>query len=221
MTKILLVEDDKDFATALSDWLKSEHTVEATHDGAEAFELLKQYKYDVIILDWEVPNKSGIDICNDFRNAGGATPILMLTGRSDLAQKEEGLNLGADDYVTKPAQLREISARVRALIRRAAGMTSNLLKIRDLEIDPNAHTVKKSGKQIALLPREFAVIEYLVRHRQTVFSAEELLRCVWSSDVDASPHTVASCINRLRNKIDTAGEPSIIRTIYSVGYVVD
>ncbi len=119
MAKVLLVEDDEDLAVTISDMLKDEHhTVDTIHDGLDAMEVLKSQTYEVIVLDWDLPGKSGISILREFRTAGGGTPVIMLTGMSEISQKEQGLDSGADDYLTKPFHLKELAARVRSLLRR-------------------------------------------------------------------------------------------------------
>ena len=221
MAKILFIEDDLDYAQAVKDLLQGEHHhVEMVDNGRAALELLKVYKFDVIIIDWGVPEISGLEVCARFRSAGGTTPILILTGKTNVSEKETGLDAGADDYLTKPADPRELSARVRALARRSPGISGNLLKIRHIALDSTKHIVTKNDEVIELYPKEFSLLEYLMRHPNQVFSADDLLDRVWSSDSESSPHTVRSCINRLRLKLDQEGTESIIRTIYSVGYTV-
>ena len=221
MAKILLIEDDAQYAGVVKDWLELEHhTVELADNGKDAIDQLRVYKFDLVIIDWGLPKMSGLDVCAQFRSAGGATPILMLTGKNAIDEKETGLDAGADDYLTKPANLRELSARVRALVRRSGGISGNVLKIRDIVLNATTHVVERNGKEISLFPREFALLEHLMRHPNQVFSAEDLLDRVWSSDTEASPHTVRSCINRLRSKLDDTDDDSFIRTIYSVGYTV-
>jgi DNA-binding response OmpR family regulator len=222
MAKILVVEDDSDFAAVIRDTLaQSSHTVEIAETGTEALNLLKSFKYELIILDWELPEMAGPEVSKKYRAGGGATPILMLTGKREIEEKEYGLDSGSDDYVTKPVHPKELTARVRALLRRPQNMAGNVLKVRNVVLDSVQHVVTKDGKEINLLPREFAVLEFLMRHQNRVFSGEQLIDFVWSSDVAVTVDTVRTCMNRLRNKLDTDGQPSIVRTIYSVGYTVD
>jgi len=219
MAKILLVEDDRDLAGMVLDWLKFDHhLVEAVHAGDEAEDMIKAYQFDVIILDWELPKVSGVEILRNFRNTGGQTPVLMLTGKTNIQEKELGLDAGADDYLTKPFHMKELSARLRALLRRPAATVGNVLKARSLALEPNNFRVTKNGADIQLLPKEFALLEFLMRHSDQVFSADALLDRVWKSESDVSPETVRTCLKRLRRKIDAEGEQSIIQTLHGVGY---
>lgn len=219
MAKILLVEDDRDLAGMVFDWLKFEHhLVEMVHDGQEGLELVQSYDYDIIVLDWELPNVSGVDILRQYRSGGGMTPILMLTGKGAVHEKEAGLDSGADDYLTKPFHMKELSARVRSLLRRPPQVTGNVLTAGLLSLEPSTYRVTKNGADLQLLPKEFALLEFLMRHPNQVFSAEALLDRVWKSESDVSPETVRTCLKRLRKKIDVEGEASIIQTLHGVGY---
>ena len=222
MAKILLVEDDREISKQVKDWLElNHHSVESSENGKEALEFLQFYEYDVIILDWNLPEMEGIDILRQFRDGGGKTPVLMLTGKDTVDDIEQGLVKGADDYLTKPFDMRVLGARVNALLRRAVKTYEKVIKIKNLELDTDAHTVLKDGKEVKLQPQEFALLEFMLRHKEEVFSIEALLNRVWPSDSDASPDTVRVCITRLRNKIDTKGDPSIIRTMHRIGYRID
>lgn len=222
MAKILLVEDDTELARSLIDWLELEHhNVEYCERGNDALERLKFFEFDVVILDWNLPEVTGIEILKEFRDRGGMTPILLLTGRDGVAEIETGLNAGADDYLTKPCNVRELSARVKALMRRQNKVYEQVFKIRGLEVDIPKHRVSRDGKEIKLQPKEFSLLEFLLRNPNDAFSVESLLSRIWSSDSDASPDTVRVCITRLRNKIDVADQPSIIRTVHRIGYQID
>lgn len=222
MAKILVADDDPDLVGMVEDCLTAElHTVDTVLSGKEAQDHLKIYKYDLVILDWQFPDANGPDILQNYRNQGGGTPILMLTGRNTTADKEHGLDSGADDYLTKPFDSRELKARVRALLRRSVGVASNLIKIRNLVLDPASHSVTKDGKPIDLLPREFALLEFLMRHPNQAFSNEALLDRVWSTESDSSHDAVRTCVQRLRKKIDVEGEKSIISTKHRVGYILE
>lgn len=222
MPKILVVEDDQDLTVMIRDLLVHEkHTVEVVHNGEDAREHLKMSKYDLLILDWALPDATGVEILKDFRAAGGLTPALFLTGRSSIADKEAGLDSGADDYLTKPFHMRELSARVRALLRRPARFVNKTLKVRDLELFPLDHRVLKDGKEIKLHPKEFALLEFLMRHPGQIFSGEALLSHVWRSDSTASIDTVRQSLARLRQGIEGDKQNPIIRTIYGVGYKLD
>lgn len=222
MPKILLVEDDKDLASRITKWLTMErYSVEAVHNGREALELLRALKYDIIVLDWHLPELTGVEVCKYFRSNGGTTPILMLTGKSDISDKEEGFDAGADDYLTKPFQPRELSARLRALTRRPSELLNDQLKFGNIVLHVHKYKVEKDGQNIELLPLEFSVLEFLMRHPGRVFGAEALLERVWPVNSEASPEAVRTVIKTLRKKIDTEGQASIIRTIHGVGYKLE
>lgn len=222
MSKIFLAEDDQNLADVLADWLEqAHHGVEVVHDGDEADFRLKTEQYDLIILDWDLPRLSGIEVCRRFREAGGSTPVIMLTGHSLTEEKVQGLDSGADDYVTKPFEFAELNARIRALLRRPQETKTNVLKAGDLELDATAAIARKQGNPIALLPREFALLEFFMRHPNQVFSADALLNRVWSTESGVAPDTVRVHITKLRSKIDTPGKQSMIQTVHRVGYRFD
>ncbi len=222
MAKILLVEDDPVYSDVVKDFLEREkHLVEVVENGLDALEFLRSCQFDLIILDWNIKGIPGVTVCARYRISGGTTPILMLTGRAEIEDKEQGLDSGADDYLVKTAEMRELAARVRALLRRPAAVSGTLLQTADIVLDTPKGTVSKGGKQLQLFPREFALLEYLLRHKGQVFSPEALLDRVWSSDIEASPHTVRTCVNRLRAKIESPGAAPIIKTIYGFGYKIE
>lgn len=221
MAKILLVEDEQDLAGPVSNWLERErHTVEVVGDGTEAAGRLRVYEFDLIILDWMLPGKPGVEVCREYRSRGGVAPILMLTAKSTIDDKETGLDAGADDYLTKPFHLKELSARVRALLRRPKAERPTVLEIGDIVLDPVSATVQKESKEIHLLPKEFALLEFLMRHPNQVFSADAILDRVWDSDSSALSDTVRTTIKTLRRKIDTKGKPSLISNVRGLGYKI-
>jgi DNA-binding response OmpR family regulator len=222
MAKILVVEDERDLASLVQSWLKRDHhLVEMIDDGLTALRQLEMNRYDVIILDLMLPGMDGMEICRRFRRSSGTTPILMVTARDTIEDKEAGLDAGADDYLTKPFHLKELAARVRALLRRGSSKPGNVLKVRDVELDTNEYRCTKSGAEIHLLPKEFRLLEFLVRHPNQVFSAEDLLSSVWESDTPALLDTVRGHVKRLRKKLDSPGAPSMISTVYGLGYKVE
>lgn len=219
MAKILVVEDNRDLSAMITDWLTFEHyQVELAYTGTEAADKLIHYAYDAVVLDWDLPHKSGLEIMREFRASGKMTPILMLTGKGDIQEKEAGLDAGADDYLTKPFHMRELGARLRSLLRRASSAPSNVLTARDIKLNPSTFEVTKNGETIELLKREFALLEFFMRHPDEVFSAEALLQRVWHSESEATSDALRTCIKRLRQKIDADSEDSVIQTIPRVGY---
>lgn len=175
MAKILVVEDEPDFSVLVASFLNSEHhATEVAETGEAALDLLAVYKYDLIVLDWNLPGMSGLDVCKHFRAQGGITPIIMLTARAHVDEKSAGLDSGADDYLTKPFQIKELGSRVRALLRRPTAFQANNLRAGSLEMDLTNFRVRRGEEEIALLPKEFALLEFFMRHPNQVFSPETL-----------------------------------------------
>jgi DNA-binding response OmpR family regulator len=223
MAKILFVEDDGGLADMVVEWLTCErHSVELVADGTSGHERLKFGGYDLAILDWKLPGITGLDICKQHRSEGGKTPIIMLTGNDTITDKETGLDSGADDYLTKPFSVKELSARVRALLRRPPSVSANILTVRSLVLDPTKHRVTIDGTETHLLPKEFSLLEFFMRHPDEIFSSDALLRRVWHSDSEATSEAVRTCLKRLRKKIDNTDnedeENSFIQTIPRLGY---
>lgn len=222
MSKILIVEDEQDLASQVADWLKREHYLcETVDNGAAALDRLRVYQYDVVLLDWMLPGMTGIEVCKQFRGRGGKTPILMLTAKSQEDDKETGLDIGADDYLVKPFGLKELSARIRALIRRTSISTQAVGKILNygkLELDPTSRRVTKEGAEVHLEPKEFSLLEFFMRNPDQVFSAEALINRCWESETLMSPDSIRTYIKGLRKKIDDKDGPSTIVTVHGVGY---
>lgn len=219
MAKILLVEDDSATWTNMKDWLEKElHSVEHTPDGRYGLEMAQHYKYDVIVLDWELPGISGVEICKRYRQGGGGSPVLMLTGRSEVIDRVVGLESGADDYLTKPFDLRELSARIKALLRRPTNVTGAELRGKNLLLDLPARKLTKDGVEIPLGPKEFALMELFMKNPNQVLSTNAILDRIWPSESDATSDSLRTYIKRLRKKIDTDGQESIIKNLPGLGY---
>lgn len=220
MGKILIVEDDKHAAEMVVSWLESErHNMDHAATGEDALEHLKMMEYDVVLLDWDLPGISGYDVLKAFRAMGHTTPVIMLTGKSNVEHKEEGLDGGADDYLTKPYSLKELSARIRAQMRRQSNAPSNELEFRDLVLVPDQMRVTRSGKDITLLPKEFTLLEFFMRNPDRVFTAEAIMIRVWSSEAETSTDAFRSTLKRLRQKIDSPqDQTSLIETVHGAGY---
>lgn len=220
MAKILVIEDDQSVRKTVSDQLRLEHyTVEVTDNGTDGLSRLRVYDYDVVIVDWNLPDMTGLDICREYRSQGGSALMLMLTGKSKLVEKEEGLGAGFDDYLVKPFEVRELSARIRALLRRASSkITSDVLKVGKLSLDPRTFRVTHNEEDLKLLPKEFAILEFLMRHPHVVFSCEAVMSRVWTADEESSPEIVRTHIKNLRKKLDKVDESSLISTVHGVGY---
>jgi len=220
VAKVLIVEDDADLSGRVAEWLTFEkHSVEQSFDGKDADEKLRFYKYELVVLDLNLPELSGLEVCRRFRSAGGMTPILILTGKDAIHEKEEGLDAGADDYLTKPFHMRELSARIRALLRRTdtnKGLQS-VLRAGELSVDTVSHMVELAGQPVQLLPKEFAILEFFIRHPNEVFSPEALLDRVWESSSDSSVDTVYTTIKTLRKKLGS----TILKTVHGLGYKME
>ncbi len=219
MAKILLAEDDRALGETIVDALQSaNHFVDWETDGCSALEFLKSYQYDLIILDWEMPGMTGIEVCNDYRNRGGKSPVLFLTQRSTIADKVTGFGVGADDYLPKPFVMKELTIRVQALLRRPQNIVNTVITSGDLSLNLETHEFTRDGKLIRLSPIEFSLMELFLKNPGVVFSNDAILDRVWPSSSDRSPHTLRTCMRRLRLKIYTESEESTIRTVHGVGY---
>lgn len=219
MAKLLLVDDDEELVTVVEKVLLDEkYVVDKVFTGADAKAYIAAVNYDLIILDWNLPDAVGVNICMDYRSDGGKTPILFLTGQAGIDQKVSGLDAGADDYLTKPFAMGELLSRVRALLRRPVEVRSSTITARDIVLDPRTHTISKAGVDLKLYPKEFSLLELFLLHPNQVFSVDDLLDRVWPTDGDASVETVRQTILRLRQKIESGERNPLIQTIRGVGY---
>jgi len=222
MAKILLVEDNESLAEAVAEALSIQgHIVEHVIDGSEAFDRLKHYHYDMAVLDWMVPGMTGVGVCVKYRAAGGKIPILMLTGKDRIAEMEEAFDAGADEYLTKPFAVRELIMRVKALLRRPPLIQTKVIEVDYLSMDLNEKSVSKQGKQVELAPAEYALLELFMKNQGRIFSSQELLDRVFSTDAMAGDEAVRQRILRLRKKIDVEGQDSLIKTVKGLGYKLE
>ncbi|MBX9688451.1 MAG: response regulator transcription factor [Candidatus Obscuribacterales bacterium] len=218
MAKILVADDEKDLRNAMVIALESQNfLVDSAADGVAALDLLSVSDYDVIVLDWDMPGATGPEICRKYRSSGGKAAVIILTGKRSVEEKEEGLDSGADDFLTKPIHHRELFARVRSALRRSSSF-SDVLEADDLVLDPARHSCRRGELEIELLPKEFALLEFFMRHPDTVFSPEALLERVWPTDSETSPDMIRKYVSKLRDKVDSKDKPSLIRTVHGVGY---
>ena len=222
MSKILIVEDEPDMVLGLKDNFEFEgYEVTTAADGVAGLERARSIKPDLVILDIMLPKLSGLEVCKTLRGEGFETPIVMLTARGQEIDKVVGLELGADDYVTKPFSIRELLARVRAILRRTEGGKKRLqrYKFSDLELDFEVYRAKKGGEALELSPREFELLRYLIERKGETVSRDKLLEDVWGYESYPSTRTVDTHIAKLRAKIgDSGGDPRYILTIHGVGY---
>ncbi|HUZ45845.1 MAG TPA: response regulator transcription factor [Terriglobia bacterium] len=217
--RILLVEDERKVASFIARALREKsYAVDVAATGEQGLELAATEPYDAILLDVRLPGVSGIEVCRRLRQRGTETPILMLTARGLVEQRVEGLNAGADDYLTKPFALAELEARVRALIRRGFGKTAATLRCADLELDRHRRRAKRGESGIPLTSREFALLEFLMLHSPDPVTRSEIVDHVWDCHFDSETNLVEVYINRLRQKIDQDHSPKLIRTVRSLGY---
>ncbi len=221
MAKILIVDDDDDLSSALGSWLETEgHRAEFASDGIQGLEKLREHGYDLAFIDWEMPGITGTELVRRFRSGGGKTPLLMLTARANASDKELGLDSGADDYVTKPFDERELGARVRSLLRRASGVFTDELRVGKLCLDSGRSCITIDGRNEKLFRKEFDLLEFLLRHSNRYFSPEAIIHQVWESDSDSSIEALRTCISRLRKKLDVEGSPSLIENSKGWGYKI-
>ncbi len=222
MARVLVVEDSPDVAATVKDWLIAEnHSVDLAEDGEQALYYLKMCQYDVVILDWELLKLHGVEVCRRYRERGGKTPILMLTARRELADRISGLDAGCDDYLGKPFEVGELSARIRALLRRPAALLNNRLVVGRLVMETDKKQVFLDSKEVYLLPKELQVLEFFMRHPGQVFNAETVVSRVWPSDSECTPDVVKVHISRLRKRLDSGGGESFFRTVHGLGYKLE
>ena len=216
--RILIVEDEEPLADAIARGLRREGmAVDVALDGDEGHEKSSVTRYDVVVLDRDLPGMSGDELCREIVASGALTRVIMLTASGSVADRVEGLSLGADDYLAKPFAFDELVARVRALARRSTPVTPPVLRAGDVELDPARRTVTRAGTQVELTRKEFGVLEVLLAASGSVVSSEELLERVWDEHADPFTTTVRVTVMTLRKKL---GEPGIIDTVVGSGYRV-
>ena len=219
--KVLVVEDDRTVGQYLRRGLEeAQYHADVVTDGYDALRIASGGQYDVVVLDLRLPGMSGLEVLRTVRDRGIATPILILTAQDEVGQKVEALRAGADDYVTKPFSLEEVLARVEALSRRPKQLSSTRLVVGDLELDRNTHEVTRAGQPIELTPKEYAVLEYLMRHSPRVMSRTLITEYAWDYHFDPGTNIVDVVINRLRKKLDAGFERKLLHTVRGVGYVI-
>ncbi|WP_326561690.1 response regulator transcription factor [Micromonospora sp. NBC_01796] len=216
--RVLVVEDESLLADAIAEWLRREaFAVDVVYDGGSALERLGVNEYDVVVLDRDLPVIHGDDVCRSIVAGGGASRVLMLTAAAAVRERVAGLSLGADDYLTKPFALVELSARVHALTRRARPAAPPRLSRAGIVVDPGRHEVYRDGRYVALSRKEFAVLAELMRADGAVVSAEDLLERAWDEHIDPFTNVVRVTVMKLRRKL---GDPQVVETVPGVGYQI-
>lgn len=220
--RILLVDDEVELTEPLTRVLSREgYGVDVAYDGLSGSELALQDTYDLLILDWMLPRRSGLEICQQLRKQGLTTPVLFLTAKDTLDDRVEGLDAGADDYLVKPFELRELLARVRALLRRSATpetSTNQRLRVAGVELDIENQLAYRDGRLIELSEKESQLLEYFMRHAGQLLTHGQIYQHLWAEDEQPSSNVVAALIRLLRRKVEAKGEIPLIHTVYGKGY---
>ena len=194
--------------------------MDGCYNGEEALDFLAGAEYDAILLDVMMPKMDGYALLEKLRSQGMDTPVLFLTARDAISDRVKGLDLGADDYLVKPFDFEELLARIRAMTRKKAGKRSNVFTLGDLQVDAQSHTVTRGGQEINLLPKEFTILEYMIRNQGTVLSREQLENQIWNYERSGSSNNIDVYISKLRKKIDGDGQSRLLHTIRGVGWVL-
>lgn len=222
MPKLLIVDDDVELVAGLSRYLTAQgYVVEIASNGGDAIQMLENFSFEIVILDWELGDMSGVNVCKHYRARGGRTPILMLTGLAGIDNKEEGLDSGVDDYLTKPFEARELSARLRSLLRRPSLLSTTELTAGNVSLAIETRTVSDGTNSVKLSPRETALFEFLLRHQNRNFLSAQIRDSVWPLDSEGSDDTVRTCMRTLRQKLAKIGQADLIKTDLKAGYVIE
>lgn len=220
--KVLLVEDDIVLAQTIKTNLACEsHVVEIAENGADGSFLARSFDYDAIVLDNSLPKKDGLTVCKEVRSSGKMTPIIFLTVDDTLETKLNAFDMGADDYIQKPFSLRELSVRLKAVARRPSSIKNHILKVDDLELDTEKHTITRSGVRIHVTRKEFSLLEFFLRNVGVVLSRALLMEHVWTADSNPFSNTVEAHIRNLRKKLNAGKRQNLIANIPGRGYVID
>jgi two-component system, OmpR family, response regulator MprA len=218
---VLVVDDEPGVRAALARALRIErYDVRLAGDGTEALALLAERSPDAIVLDVAMPDVDGLEVCRRLRATGDRTPVLMLTARDSVDDRVAGLDAGADDYLVKPFALRELQARLRALLRRTEASRGGVLRFADLELDPVAREVRRGGREIELSRTEFNLLELFLEHPRQVLTRSQIFERVWGYDFGSTSNALGVYIGYLRRKTETADEPRLLHTVRGVGYIL-
>ncbi|NPA12157.1 MAG: response regulator transcription factor [Epsilonproteobacteria bacterium] len=218
--KVLLVEDDEKLLKTIEEGLKQQNfRVDVAKDGEEGLYYATNNRYDVMIIDWMLPKISGIDLIKKIREADIYTPALILTAKSDIDDKVEGLSV-ADDYLTKPFDFEELIARLKALYRRSKGVKENIIKVGDLEMNLDTKEVKRSGKKIELMAKQFELLKFLMVNKNKIVTPEMIEQNLWKADEERHSNVITAHISYIRKKIDKGFDKPLIKTIRGMGYKI-
>lgn len=218
---ILLVDDEKELTTPLSRVLTEEgYQVDVANNGLIGEELAQQNEYNLLILDWLMPEKSGLELCRSLRSRNDQTPVLFLTAKDTVDDRVAGLDVGADDYIIKPFELREFLARVRALLRRSTqeNVINSRLKLEDLELDQENQIAYRNGSAIELSEKETQLLSYFMQYPEQLLTHQQIYQHLWGEDSPPSSNVLAALVRLLRRKIEATGEKTLIHTVYGKGY---
>ncbi len=222
MPKILLVDDDVQLGLKLQEWFLSKSIdLEIVKSGEDALQSLEYFSFDIILLDWNLPGMTGLDVCKAYRARQGQSFIIFLTGQGDIENKEKAFLAGGDDYIVKPFDVREIYARIGGVMRRSLAIVGKQLTVQDVTLDPETRQVSVGEQKVQLTPKESAMLEYLMRRPDQPFTAERLLTAVWHSETETSIDSVRSWMRLLRQKLASVGKTDFIKTVVGTGYVVE
>jgi DNA-binding response OmpR family regulator len=217
MAKILIVEDDEGMSDILRQCLsRLNHTVEQVYDGNTASDYLRTYKYDLMVVDWNLPGLSGPELCKLCKRDHANTSVIMLTAKSAIRDKLDGYNAGADEYMTKPFEVEEFTARVRALLRRSGAVGMRKLSYKELTLEPESGKATRGERQFSLPPKELELLEVLIQSPGKYFSTEGLVERLWGPE--GSRASLANCLKRLRASLNQSGEEDLIETVSGLGY---
>ncbi|HEX2102687.1 MAG TPA: response regulator transcription factor [Solirubrobacteraceae bacterium] len=217
----MVVDDEPGVRAALERALRVErYDVSVAGDGAQALALLADRSPDAIVLDVAMPKVDGLEVCRRLRASGDRTPVLMLTARDAVDDRVEGLDAGADDYLVKPFALRELQARLRALLRRTETSRAGVLRFADLELDPAARQVRRGGREVELSRTEFNLLELFLEHPRQVLTRSQIFERVWGYDFGSTSNTLGVYMGYLRRKTEAGGEPRLLHTVRGIGYVL-
>ncbi|WP_377865115.1 response regulator transcription factor [Bacillus sp. R86525] len=219
--RVLIVEDEQDLQNILVKRLNTEHySVDACGNGEDALDYINMATYDLIVLDIMIPGIDGLQVLQRLRADNNTTPVLLLTAKDTIDDRVTGLDLGADDYLVKPFAFDELLARIRVLMRRNTGNTSNVFEIADLVVDCNMHKVTRGDQVITLSSKEFAILEYMIRNKEVVLTRDKIEQHVWNYDYEGGSNIIDVYVRYLRKKIDSQFETKLIHTVRGTGYVL-